>query len=248
MKFNDLSTSAGLVQDANFWAKTDETKYPLKDKARNATEWLKKVGLWIWEASGEWSFDDSNLTTLPIATTDLEEGVGDYELPTTLLRLERVEVKDVNGDFRKLIPIDQADLQNTAIDEFRATNGLPIYYDVIGNSVNLYPKPTSTHVTLDDGLQVIVGRDVDPFLSTDTTKEPGFSEYFHRIVSIGMAMDYCVRQGFKDKVVLLKRMLYGDPTVPGDKGLKGELQQAYGSRHNRETGQSRINVARDDRI
>lgn len=248
MKFNDLSTSAGIVQDVNFWAKTNQTKYPLVDLARNATEWLKKVGLWIWESVGDWEFDDSNLTTLPIATADLVAGQNDYELPTTIFKLERVEVKDSSGNFRKLIPIDQSNLDREAIDEFRETDGMPIYYDVVGNSLMLYPAPAAADVTTEEGLQIMVARDVDPFLSTDTTKEPGFSEYFHRIISVGVAHDYCVRQGLRDKVILLKRMLYGDPTVPGDKGLKGELQQAYGSRHSRETGQNRMIPQRDDRI
>lgn len=248
MKFNDLSSSAGLVQDANFWAKTDQTKYSLVHKARNATEWVKKVGLWIWASAGDWEFEDSNLTTLPIATADLVAGQNDYELPTTIFKLERVEVKDVNGNWSKLVPIDQSNLEGTALDEFRETDGLPVYYDVVGNSVMLYPAPTAATTTLDDGLQIMVARDVDPFISTDTTKEPGFSEYFHRIVSIGMALDYCVREGFKERATGLKRMLYGDPTVPGDKGFKGELEQAYGSRHSRETGQNRMMPSRDDRI
>lgn len=247
MMFNDVSASTGLVQDANFWAKTDETKFPLVDKARSANEWLKKVGVWIWQATGDWEYDDSNLTTLPIATADLVAGQNDYELPTTIFKLERVEVKDNEGNWRRLESIDQSELDQTAIDEFLETDGLPAYYDVVGNSLMLYPAPAAANVTTDEGLQVMVARDVDPFISTDTTKEPGFSSYFHRAISVGMALDYCVRQGFKEKVVLLKRMLYGDPTVPGDKGIKGELELAYGNRHSRGRP-TRMMVDRDDRI
>lgn len=231
MKFNSYSDSSGLVQDTNFWVDTDDNKYTLVNKARNATEWLKKVGIWIWQSSGVWNFDDKNLTTLPIATTDLVDEQQDYELPTTIFNLDRVEVKDSEGNFKRLIPFDKSQIKGTqAMDEFLETPGMPVYYDIEGNSIMLYPKPSASDVTVSGGLQIYIGRDVDPFLSTDTTKEPGFSEYFHRIISIGMALDYAVSKGLKDKVRDLKKLLYGDPSVPNDRGLKGELQDAYSLR------------------
>lgn len=247
MQFNNTTDSSGIVQDVNFWVKTDQTKYPLVDIARNASEWLKKAGLWIWQAAGDWEFDDKNLTTLPTATADLVDDQQDYSLPTTIFQLERVQVKDAGGNWIKLLPIDQADLPYTALEEFMKTKGLPAYYDVQGESLLLYPKPDASLVTIDDGLEVMIARDVDPFTSTDTTKEPGFSAYFHRIVSIGSALDYAIKQANPTKITQLKRLLYGDPTVPGDTGLKGELQTAYAVRHSRDLP-PRIIPYRDDRI
>lgn len=246
MQFNSVSDSAGLVQDADFWAGTDANKYTLVHKARNATEWLKKVGIWIWQASSSWKFDDSNLTTLPIAQRDLVANQQDYTLPTSIFKLDRVEVMDAEGNYKRLIPFDKSQIGGTeSMDEFLATAGMPVYYDVEGNSLNLYPKPSATDVTIADGLQIYVGRDVDPFVSTDTTKEPGFSEYFHRIVSIGMALDYAIAKGLKDKASSLKKLLFGDPST-GDKGLKGELQEAYGTRDRDFKTKLRVKV--DNRI
>lgn len=246
MKFNSYSDSAGLCQDTDFWVGTDTTKYSLVHKARNATEWLKKAGLWIWEATGIWEFDDSNLTTLPVATTTLVDSQQDYELPTTIFKLDRVEVLDSNSNFQRLFPIDKSQIEDQSMTEFHETAGLPIYYDIVGNSLMLYPKPSSSNVTLTNGLKIYVARDVDPFVSTDTSKEPGFSEYFHRIISIGMALDYAIANGLQDKVVILKRVLYGDPNVRDDIGLKGELQKAYGTRDR--DFKTRLNITPDNRI
>lgn len=231
MKFNDVSASSGLCQDADFWVDTDTTKYPLKHKARNATEWLKKVAVWIWQADSDWKFDDSNLTTLPSATTTMTDGVQDISLPTTVFKVDRLEILNKAGIGQVVFPIEQFNEKGMALSEFEKTAGMPKYYDLDGDSIMLYPPPSSSQVTLADGLILYLSRDVDPFLASDTTKEPGISEYFHRIISIGMAYDYAVKKGLKDKILILKRQLYGDPNVPKDEGLKGELLQAYGSRH-----------------
>lgn len=246
MQFNDVSSSSGLVQDADFWAGTDVNKYTLVHKARNANEWVKKVGAWIWQSSSTWKFDDSNLTTLPVATNDLVANQQDYTLPTSIFKLDRVEVMDADGNYQKLIPFDKSQVTDEAMDEFLSVAGMPRYYDVEGNSLFLYPKPASASVTLTNGIQIYVGRDIDPFISTDTIKEPGFSEYFHRVVSIGMALDYAVSKGLKDKATALRKVLYGDPSVSGDKGLKGDIQEAYGTRDRDFKTKLRVKV--DNRI
>lgn len=246
MQFNALSDSSGLCQDADFWVDTDTTKYPLKHKARNANEWVRKVATWIWQADSDWKFDDSNLTTLPTATTTMTDAIQDISLPTNVFKIDRLEVKDIAGNWNIVSPINQFNINEEALQEFCKTPGLPQYYDVDGNSLILYPAPDATMTTLIDGLTLYLSREMDSFVATDTTKEPGFSDYFHRIVSIGMAYDYAVKKGLSDKVSLLKKQIYGDPAVADDKGLKGELIQAYGSRHPDYKRKFRIKV--DDRI
>jgi len=231
MQYNDVLASSGLCQDADFWVDTDSTKYPLKHKTRNANEWVRKVATWIWQADSDWKFDDSNLSTLPVATTTMTASVQDISLPTTVFKVDRLEVLDSNGDAHVVKPINQFNISSEALTEFMATPGLPEYYDMEGNSLILYPAPSATETTLTDGLTLYLSRDMDSFVESDTTKEPGFSDYFHRVISIGMAYDYAVKKGLKEKVSILKRLLYGDPAVPEDKGLKGEILEAYGSRH-----------------
>lgn len=246
MMFNDLSASSGLCQDADFWVDTDATKYPLKHKARNATEWTRKVATWIWQADSDWKFDDSNMTTLPTATTTMTDSVQDISLPTNVFKVDRLEVKDSAGDWHIVKPVEQFNEKTEALSDLYSTPGLPEFYDLDGNSIILYPAPSSTKCTLTDGLKLFLSRDIDAFTETDTTQQPGFSAYFHRAVSIGMAHDYAVKKGLKEKIVTLKRLLFGDPTVQDDKGLKGEIIQAYGSRH--PDYKRKIRVAVDNRL
>jgi len=56
---------------------------------------------------------------------------------------------------------------------------------------------------------------------------------FHSIVSILMALDYAIKNVLTEKVIILKRMLYGDPNVKNDTGEKDDLQDHYAQRHNR---------------
>jgi len=40
------------------------------------------------------------------------------------------------------------------MSEFYETPGMPVYYDLVGRSVFLYPKPGANYVTETDGLKM----------------------------------------------------------------------------------------------
>ena len=67
---------------------------------------------------------------------------------------------------------------------------MPRYYDLVGRSVLLYPKPGTSFITTTSGLKVYVSRDIEEFNSTSTTTEPGFANNFHRILSLGASYDF----------------------------------------------------------
>jgi hypothetical protein len=125
-------------------------------------------------------------------------GQGDYTLPSTLLRLERVEIKNSSGDYKRLTPFDQRDIKGS-YDEYQETDGEPRYYDLVGNTLILKPAPASADVTTSEGLKVHILREIDIFTVDDTTQELGFSEPFHRIVSMGASFDYLVARGDYNK-------------------------------------------------
>lgn len=150
---------------------------------------LQDVARLIWESQNGWQYDDSNATTLPLAKTTLVHNQQDYSLPPTSQRLEGVIVKDSNGNWTKLKPIDIHDI-DVALPEFMETAGLPVYYNLVGRSIELYPKPSSAYVTTASGLGVYVSRDVTEFAVTAATTSPGFPVAFHRILSYAMALDF----------------------------------------------------------
>lgn len=226
MKFNDSSNKeVSLYHHTLFLlglANDDTTSYPVDAEfTRAANKWLRKVSTWIWQSSGTWEYDDRNETDYPIATTTLVDGQQDYTLPSTVHKIDRVEVKDNAGNFRQLIPLDKTQI-NTALSEFQETDGLPRFYDLVGYSLFLYPAPASGSVTTSSGLKIYFSRGIHVFETTDTTAVPGFDDLFHDLISTGAAIEYCIRNNMDEK----KKMLDEELQI----GIR-DLQEHYGNRH-----------------
>lgn len=177
--------------------------FPLTDVTTSLNRWNHRVGVWIWKASGTWEFDDKNQTDLPIATTTLVANQQDYSLPTTVLTITRVEVLDASGNYQKLEQVDQSELSDIALSEYEENAGLPIKYDIMANSLILYPKPAAGSVTLAAGLKIYFAREGTEFTTPATyttadTTQPGFDEGFHDILPLGAAFDWCSVNGPQD--------------------------------------------------
>lgn len=194
MVFNDTSTKGGILQECennvfsgDYGAITDNTSRLARFTALSNRA-LERITALIREAEGRWQWDDSNETDLPVATAALVADQQDYALDgTSHFRIERVEVKDTAGAWTKLIPFDQADIYNEALSSFLSTAGVPQYYDKVGNSLFLYPKPSFSQAA---SLKLYFERGPDYFASSDTTKQPGFNPLFHRLVALWASYDF----------------------------------------------------------
>ncbi len=178
-----------LKKDVDFLAGSTSATYAATDKIRNMNVAYNDVARLIWESADGWQYDDSNNTTLPIAKSSLVHNQQDYSLPTSAQRIQRVQVQDIDGNWTKLQQKDIHDMI-LATEEEQKTPGLPIYYDIMGRSILLYPIPVSSAVTLVSGLQVFVDRDVTQFPVTASSTQPGFATSFHRILSLAAAIDF----------------------------------------------------------
>lgn len=178
-----------MKADIDFLCGSTSATYLLADKIRNINVAYQDVARIIWESADGWQYDDSNNATSPIVTKSLTEDSQSYSIPTTAQRVQGVEVKDDGGTWHKLKPVDIHDV-DVAMSEFHSSAGLPIYYDLAGQFINLYPKPTSASVTLTSGMQIYVDRDVTEFGLGATTASPGFAKPFHRILSYAVALDF----------------------------------------------------------
>jgi len=192
MQFKDSTNNTGIADDIDFLCDTDDTSYPLKDKARNANRWLYRAVVWTFESSPLWEFDDTNLSTLPIARTTLVAGQEDYSLPSDMLRVQKVTVLDSSSNEHEvtLLPFDE--YKAFRMNATQST-GIPSRACLRGASIFLDPAPASGQVTLSNGLRLYISREIDAFASTDTTQEAGIPEPFHRIVSLGAAHDYWLK-------------------------------------------------------
>lgn len=220
MEFKNQTTQLGLINDVDFWATTDSSSYPTKDKTRNINAWYDKVDTWIWQATGTWEYDDANYNNLPIATTALVDNQRDYEMPSEARKVDGVSVKDDSGDWVQLDPIDKSQM-GVDPQEFFETKGIPRYYDLVGRSILLYPSPDSSEVTTSGGLKLFLSRKTIHFSSSATTREPGFASCFHRILSIGAARDFCIVH-IPDRVDNLDNEMMN---------YKKDIQEFYGARH-----------------
>jgi hypothetical protein len=227
MRFNDTSSKSGIIQYCEVLLGMDDGEISgnttlLKQFTMMINAWYRRVNSWIWEATGTWEYDDSNYVDFPVATTDLVDGQQDYELPSNAQKIMRVEVLDSNGNYVKLRQFDESQVIDSAVSEFYKTAGLPIFYDVKGFSVLLYPKPSQDRTTLSDGLKVYFSRDISEFSPTDTTKEPGFANSFHRILPLGASFDYAMANEMFNKANYLKGEL---------RDMVQELKNFYGTRN-----------------
>ena len=218
MKFSSVVSGDGLVQDIDFLCHTDSANYPLIDKTRNINNWYRKAVSWIRETPSDWEYDDSRHSTLPIYTSTLVHNQQDYTLDSNAQKVRRVEILDSSGDYVLLTPINSEEIR-VATSEYYETAGLPQYYDLVGRSVILYPKPSSADVTTTAGIKMSVDRDISEFISTDTTAVPGIAANFHRILSFGAAFDF-------EEDPTKKNYLLGQV-----RELKSEIQNFYATRH-----------------
>lgn len=152
----------------------------------------------ILKNQGQWQYDDSNQTDLPVATTALVSGQQDYSLPVTFLTLERVELLPNGGsagDWVRLKQIDQQLMKrdrDTSLTAYESTNGQPAEYDLIGNSAFLYPASDYSQAA---SLKFFFSRGPAEFTSAEVstgTKVPGFNSLFHELIPLWVSYNYAV--------------------------------------------------------
>ncbi len=197
-------TYSQLKSDTIFWVSGDSTKtidYTAADICANINQYYNEIISIIMSADGRWEWDDNNLTTLPIATTGIVSGQGDYEISAAdFLNIIRVEIKDSAGSWITIDPMSYEDKQGTAMAELDETQGTPTMYDKVGNSLILHTIP---NYSSSGGLKVYFQRTPDYFTTDDTTQTPGINPLYHRYLSMGAALDYCLINSINDRVQVL---------------------------------------------
>lgn len=201
MNIADINLEVRALCDA------DSTSYPAATLLRRVNQAYEEIIGKIIGLDGTWQFDDSNFSDLPIGVTTLVNAQNDYSFDSSMLEIERVEVKDNNGLWHLLKPIDKTQI-GEAMEEFYKVDGMPIYYDKQGASLFLYPAPDNgVNVTLASGLRVYFQRTASIFTSAEVTtgtKIPGFASPYHMIICYKAALPYCMSYK-KDRVALYEK-------------------------------------------
>jgi len=206
MQLTDPTNKTGLVEDIDFICNTDATSFPLADKVRLINQYRHKAVMRILEVDKNWTYVDPKTGKLAWSYATMTAGQQDYTLPTNLLKLEGVSVKDSTGEFQKLTFITKEQLREDQ-EEFLSDDGMPKYYMLSGNSVLLYPAPSASDTTLTQGLKLFLSKTIEPLTTSDTTAEPGFAEPFHRICSFGPSYEWLLLNGDQTKAGVAKQEL-----------------------------------------
>ncbi len=202
MTIADINTFARYLTDA------DTTSYTAANLLITINNAYEKVIGKILGYDGRWQFDDTNYSDFPRGKTTMVASQHDYTFDVSHLKIESVQVKDADGNWYFLIPIDRKDYSVPLEEEFE-TAGKPLYYDKDGQSVLIYPAPLAADVTLASGLQVNFRRTADKFTSAQVTlgtKVPAFASPFHAILCYEAAIPFCMNYK-KDRVALYEKKL-----------------------------------------
>jgi len=191
MQYNDTTNNLGIIQACEDYCGLGNTGISgdankLKEFTRYANKVNRRIWHWIFLSQGLWKYDDSNETDLPQATTDLVSGTSRYALPSEALTVERIEIKSNEDDWFKVEQLPTQYL-NCAIDEFLEDDGQITYYSLIGDTIEFFPAPDYDKT---GGLKVYFDRSSYDFLSSDTTRTPGFAIPYHDALPIGTSLEW----------------------------------------------------------
>lgn len=194
MIFNGDSNTMDLCGLADRLAKTDDTDFPLSDKALYANWGLREIFKEIYKVFGGWTFQDSNVSGQDqVATNLLNDGSRFYAF-ATVGALAGMEYEDNNGNKFKLDPITLEQIRDMgfAEAEFMEQPGAPKYYRPVKNGVMIYPAWFTSKAAVTNGLIAkIKSQDISAFTAASTSTSPGYDSLAgHEAVGVFMAMKY----------------------------------------------------------
>lgn len=209
--------------------------YSDTDCDRHMNRWYRTVMARAIAAQGDWELNGD------ILTRNLSTGVTDYSIPANLISIYKAEVMYTTGG--EFVPVKVISVQrNIGFVEGNSTRTFDDYsqptLEVFGNYLQLRPAPTE-NVT--NGFKLWAQVDFDD-LDATTNNVPDLLEATHRIIAYGMAHDFCLGNDMYSKAAEMKRMIYGDPRIPGDNGLMAIVDQLYSMKDN--ARRDRITAAR----
>lgn len=216
MQFYEFTTKQGICQEVDRLCDTSDTTYTRVAKTARINQAFEELVGDIITADGTWQFDDTNYTTLPIGVQTLVDGQEAYSFTDKFLELDQVEILDINGIYRKIQPIDYSEVPSgMSIEEFYGSTttttrkGFPQFFDVQADTIRLFPAPSSTIVTLTNGIRIRFKRTANLFTAVSTTADDatvpgGIPSTHHVLLAYMAAIPYCMSYK-KDRVALYEK-------------------------------------------
>lgn len=162
-------------------------------------------------ATGKWQLDDSNHTDYPVIYANIVSGTQDYSFTadssSNLIQdIYKVAILQTATAtlYQEIYPIDaQSDDDAEYLVSDDTTGGIPDRYDKTANAIFLSPTP---NYSVTNGIKIYINREPSYFVSTDTTKKPGFTieqSYFY----MKPALEYARRKSLSNERKIKERVL-----------------------------------------
>lgn len=160
----------------------------------------------IFDAYGGWQYDDSQQTDLPAAVDTLTADQTSYALPSEALTVRGVEIKNTGGVWTQLGAVTEEQIrERQPMGEFFKTSSIPQFYQLVGDSVRIYPASNYTQAS---SFKVFFDRGSVAFTTTDTTDAPGFASEYHDIIPIGASLTWQEVKHPNDATTIMLRNKY----------------------------------------
>lgn len=202
------------------------TDYPDSEVDSNINIWYRVVMSWAIKEQGDWELNGD------ILTQDLQVGVTNYSIPSTLISIYKAEIMyETGGGY---VAAEVIDVQRNQGSVEGNTSGRTIddtsrpTIEVFGDILQLKPAPTEAVV---NGFMIWAQLDfVD--IDASTNNVPNLLNAVQSVLSYGAAYDYCLAHEMWSKAAEIKRIIFGDPRVSNDNGFKGIVESLYPMRNN----------------
>lgn len=189
MQFSESTYSQGIVEDARFLVGANSVSYPIADLTRNINRRWEEAKNILYLSDGTWQSGETTYST------NLANGTQGYTIPRTHIKINRVEILTSGGASKRLESFDKSEIKESVRD-FENVDGEPRYYELTGQTINLYPAPDYNST---NGLTWWYQGVPDYFETTDTTAESDLIQTLDRYLSVGSALDYAVAKVLSNK-------------------------------------------------
>lgn len=211
MQYSDSTYSQGLVEDARFLVGANSVSYPIADVTRNINRRWEEAKNFLYLSDGTWQSAETTYSQ------NLVSGTQGYTIPRTHVKIMRVEILTVDSSSKRLEAFDKSEIKNSVRD-FENVDGEPRFYEMTGQTMNLYPAPNYAST---NGLTWWYQGVPTYFTTTDTTSEPDLIQTVDRYLSVGAALDFAIAKVLANKRDLQEQLL----------SLKEQLETIANRRH-----------------
>lgn len=207
MQFSDTTNHTGVIQDyedrlnlTRGYISGDNDR--LRKATRQVNNRLHRAGTIIRESSPDVDLDDPAHGDRPAGTFPLSAARA-FEMDSSdlLLKFKRVDVTYDGSTFYKATLFDSSSVEdgmgNETTEDSRFSTSSP-FYDIEGNSLLIFPKPTAAQVSAGAAVRIEWSRALKDFVYTDTTAVVGLDAPFDQYPSMGAAYDELIASRSKD--------------------------------------------------